>query len=73
MEQILELHKLDKKIINMRNEFKDSVEFLGINIGGIGLSLTDVDSILRILILICTLIYSILKIRSYLVNGKKEK
>lgn len=71
MAQILELHKLDKKIINMRNEFKDSVEFLGINIGGIGLSLTDVDSILRILILICTLIYSILKIRSYWVNGKK--
>tara|TARA_R100000655_G_scaffold104264_2_gene151346 strand:- start:176 stop:361 length:186 start_codon:yes stop_codon:yes gene_type:complete len=57
----------------MKNELKDSIEFLGINIGGIGLSLTDVDSLLRILILLCTLIYSILKIRRYIENGKREK
>ena len=57
----------------MKYEIKDTVEFLGINVGGIGLSLTDLDSVLRTLILLATLIYSILKIRGYLkANGKKN-
>lgn len=50
----------------MKNEIKDTIEFLGINVGGIGLSLTDLDAILRTLILLATLIYSIQKIRSYM-------
>ena len=49
----------------MKEEIRDTVEFLGINIGGIGLSLTQLDSFLRTFILIATLIYSIQKIMYY--------
>ena len=44
---------------------KDTVEFLGINMGGIGISLTSMDEILRILVLIATLVYSVQKIIYY--------
>ena len=50
-------------------EVRDTVEFMGINIGGIGLSLMDIDAVLRTFILIATLIYSIQKIMYY--NKKK--
>tara|TARA_R110000765_G_scaffold318079_2_gene410405 strand:- start:773 stop:952 length:180 start_codon:yes stop_codon:yes gene_type:complete len=49
----------------MKNEIKDTVEFLGINLGGIGLSLTGLDAFLRTFILLATLIYSIQKIYHY--------
>ena len=56
----------------MKNEIRDTVEFLGINLGGIGISLTHLDAALRTLILLATLIYSIQKIRAYIkTNGKK--
>ena len=51
------------------NEIKDTIEFLGINAAGIGMSLTDLDAILRTFILLATLIYSIQKIIHY--NKKK--
>ena len=51
------------------SELRDTIEFLGINIGGIGLSLTDLDAVLRTFILIATLVYSIQKIMYY--NKKK--
>lgn len=49
---------------------KDTVEFLGINLGGIGISMTSMDEILRILVLLATLIYSIQKIIYY--KNKKD-
>jgi len=49
----------------MKNDIKDTIEFLGVNIGGIAFSLTDIDAILRTMILIATLIYSIQKILKY--------
>jgi|TARA_R110002050_G_scaffold90883_4_gene191144 hypothetical protein len=52
----------------MKNEMKDTVEFLGINLGGIGISLTSIDEILRVLVLGATLIYSIQKIIYYYKN-----
>tara|TARA_B110000967_G_C18850197_1_gene544203 strand:+ start:1176 stop:1352 length:177 start_codon:yes stop_codon:yes gene_type:complete len=54
----------------MKNEMKDTVEFLGINLGGIGISMTSMDEILRILVLLATLIYSIQKIIYY--KNKKD-
>tara|TARA_R110000751_G_scaffold261458_1_gene360751 strand:- start:313 stop:492 length:180 start_codon:yes stop_codon:yes gene_type:complete len=54
----------------MKNEMKDTVEFLGINMGGIGISLTSLDEMLRILVLVATLVYSIQKIIYYY---KKKK
>ena len=55
----------------MKTDIKDTLEFMGINAGGIGLSLTDLDAVLRTLILIATLIYSMQKIRAYMKeNGK---
>ena len=44
------------------NEVKDSVEFLAVNITGVGLSLGNIDSNLRTGILIATLIYAVFKI-----------
>ena len=44
---------------------RDTVEFLGINLGGIGISMTSLDEVLRVLILLATLIYSIQKIIYY--------
>tara|TARA_R110000787_G_scaffold87489_3_gene186382 strand:+ start:10463 stop:10639 length:177 start_codon:yes stop_codon:yes gene_type:complete len=49
----------------MKNEMRDTVEFLGINLGGIGISMTSLDEVLRVLILLATLIYSIQKIIYY--------
>jgi hypothetical protein len=57
----------------MNNEIKDTVEFLGINIGGIGLSLMQIDAVLRTLILVATLIYSVQKIIMYRKNEKNKK
>ena len=54
----------------MKNEIRDTAEFLGVNMGGIGLSFTELDSMLRTMILLCTLIYSIQKIRYYLKKNK---
>ena len=53
----------------MKNDIKDTVEFLGVNISGIAFSLTDIDAVLRTFILIATLIYSIQKIIKY---GQKK-
>ena len=44
---------------------KDTIEFLGINLGGIGVSMTSMDEVLRILVLLATLVYSIQKIIYY--------
>ena len=55
----------------MKEEIKDTVEFLGINLGGIGMSLTSLDAFLRTLILLATLIYSIQKIRAYMKENEK--
>ena len=52
----------------MKNEIKDTIEFMGVNVGAIGLSLTGLDSFLRTFILIATLIYSIQKIIHYTKN-----
>jgi len=52
----------------MKNEIKDTIEFMGINVGGIGISLTSMDEILRILVLLATLVYSIQKIIYYTKN-----
>ena len=49
----------------MKYEMRDTIEFLGINAGGIGLSMTDLDAVLRTFILLATLIYSIQKIYHY--------
>ena len=49
----------------MKNEMKDTIEFLGINLGGIGISMTSMDEVLRILVLLATLVYSIQKIIYY--------
>lgn len=53
----------------MKNDMKDTIEFIGVNLGGIGLSLTQIDAALRTLILVATLVYSIQKI----INYKKSK
>ena len=55
----------------MKSEMKDTIEFIGINVGGIGLSLTGLDSFLRTFILLATLIYSIQKIIHYTKSKKK--
>tara|TARA_R110000787_G_scaffold70574_3_gene156809 strand:- start:2121 stop:2297 length:177 start_codon:yes stop_codon:yes gene_type:complete len=52
----------------MKDEIKDTIEFMGVNVGAIGLSLTGLDSFLRTFILIATLIYSIQKIIHYTKN-----
>jgi len=52
----------------MKNEIKDTIEFLSVNVGAIGLSLTSLDAFLRTFILIATLIYSIQKIILYTKN-----
>lgn len=49
----------------MKQDIKDTIEFWGVNISGVSISLTQLDAILRTLILFATLIYSIQKIRSY--------
>tara|TARA_R110001606_G_scaffold375564_1_gene533917 strand:+ start:489 stop:662 length:174 start_codon:yes stop_codon:yes gene_type:complete len=49
----------------MKNEIRDTIEFMGVNIGAIGISLTGLDAFLRTFILIATLIYSIQKIILY--------
>lgn len=52
----------------MNNEIKDTLEFVGVNLGGIGLSLTGIDGVLRTFILLATLIYSVQKIMYYKKN-----
>ena len=52
----------------MKDEIKDTIEFMGVNVGAIGLSLTGLDAFLRTFILIATLIYSIQKIIHYTKN-----
>lgn len=54
-------------------EVKDTVEFLGVNAAGIGMSLTDLDAVLRTLILVSTLVYSILKIKRYIEENDNKK
>jgi hypothetical protein len=55
----------------MKNEIKDTIEFVGINAGGVVLSLSTLDAILRTSILLATLTYSIIKI--YKLNNKKHE
>lgn len=57
----------------MKNEIKDTMEFIGVNAAGIGMSLTDLDAVLRTLILISTLVYSILKITRYIKENESKK
>jgi len=57
----------------MKNEIRDTAEFIGVNATGIMMSLTDLDAILRTLILISTLIYSILKIKHYIKENDSKK
>tara|TARA_R110000823_G_scaffold17068_5_gene54311 strand:+ start:362 stop:544 length:183 start_codon:yes stop_codon:yes gene_type:complete len=54
----------------MKTDLKDTIEFWGVNIGGLSISLTQLDAALRTLILIATLIYSIQKIRAYTTKNK---
>jgi len=55
----------------MKTDIKDTVEMIAVNGTGIGISLTDIDSILRTLILLATLVYTIIKVRHYIKSGKK--
>tara|TARA_R110002167_G_scaffold329322_1_gene535926 strand:- start:61 stop:240 length:180 start_codon:yes stop_codon:yes gene_type:complete len=43
-------------------DIKDTVELVAINATGIGLSLTNIDAVIRTLILIGTLIFTIVRI-----------
>jgi len=43
-------------------EVKDTVELIAVNATGIGISLTNIDALLRTLILIGTLIFTIVRI-----------
>ena len=54
----------------MKTDIKDTLEMIAINGTGIGISLTDIDSILRSLILFATLIYTIVKVRHFIKGGK---
>lgn len=49
----------------MKSEMKDTVEFVAVNMSAVGISLTNLDDGLRILILVATLTYSIQKINYY--------
>jgi aminoglycoside N3'-acetyltransferase len=55
----------------MKSEIKDTIEFIGINMGGVVLSLSSLDAILRTSILLATLTYSIIKI--YKLQNKKHE
>jgi hypothetical protein len=57
----------------MKTEIKDTAEFIGVNATGILMSLTDLDAILRTLILVSTLVYSILKIIRYIKENESKK
>tara|TARA_R100000995_G_scaffold84337_2_gene62691 strand:- start:323 stop:499 length:177 start_codon:yes stop_codon:yes gene_type:complete len=57
----------------MKNEIKDSMEFIGVNATGIVMSLTEIDALLRTLILVSTLVYSILKITRYIKENENKK
>ena len=54
--------------MKMNNEIKDTLDFISVNMGGIGLSLTSIDGFLRTFILLATLIYSVQKIMYYKKN-----
>jgi len=54
-------------------EVKDTVELIAVNATGIGLSLADIDALLRTLILIGTLIYTGFKVASIYKQWRKQQ
>ena len=54
-------------------EVKDTVEFAVVNATGIGLSLTNIDAVIRTLILIGTLIFTIVRIIKVVKEWRKSK
>ena len=50
----------------MGREIKDTAELIMVNATGVGFSLLNIDAVLRTLILLGTLVYTILKIAKYL-------
>ncbi len=55
-----------------QDEVKDTVELIAINATGIGLSLTNIDAVIRTLILVGTLIFTIVKIVKVIKDWKSE-
>ena len=51
-----------RRIIMTQADIKDTVELVAINATGIGISLTNIDEILRTAILLGTLIFTIVRI-----------
>ena len=54
-------------------EIKDTAELLVINATGIGLSLADIDALLRTIILVGTLIYTVFKVASIYKQWRKQQ
>jgi|19_taG_2_1085344.scaffolds.fasta_scaffold15990_5 hypothetical protein len=54
-------------------EIKDTTELLVINATGIGLSLADIDALLRTIILVGTLIYTVFKVASIYRQWQKQQ
>tara|TARA_R110002051_G_scaffold140021_1_gene212823 strand:- start:134 stop:313 length:180 start_codon:yes stop_codon:yes gene_type:complete len=54
-------------------DIKDTVELVAINATGIGLSLTNIDAVIRTLILIGTLIFTIVRIIKVVGEWRKGK
>mgnify|MGYP003146225518 FL=1 len=52
-------------------EIKDTAELLLINATGIGISLADIDALLRTIILVGTLIYTVFKVASIYKQWRK--
>ena len=54
---------MDRRIrIMTQADIKDTVELVAVNATGIGISLTDIDAVLRTAILLGTLIFTIVRI-----------
>ena len=56
-----------------QEEVKDTVELIAINATGIGISLTNIDAVIRTLILIGTLIYTIVRIVKVIKEWEKKE
>ena len=56
-----------------QDEVKDTVELIAINATGIGLSLTNIDAVIRTLILIGTLIFTIVRIIKVVKEWQKSE
>jgi len=55
------------------HDIKDTVELIAVNATGIGLSLTNIDAVVRTLILIGTLIFTIVRIVKVIKEWKKSE